>query len=56
MRGMLSIPETEQGQTLPLQSLLGRGIVRPLRSHPTPATERNVGATLAVARLRGFPQ
>ena len=44
------VPETRQGQALPLQSFLTVGMVRPLRSHPTPAPKRDVGATLAVAR------
>ena len=47
---MKVIPETGQGQALPLQSFLLVGTVRPLRSHPAPSPKRDVGATLAVAR------
>ena len=54
MTRALQIPEIWQGQALPLQSFLLVGMVRPLRSHPNPTPKRNVGAILAVARLRGL--
>ena len=54
MTRALQIPEIRQGQALPLQSFLLVGMVRPLRSHPNPTPKRIVGATLAVARLRGL--
>jgi len=42
------IPETRQGQALPLQSFLLVGMVRPQGSHPTPTPKCIVGANLCV--------